>query len=78
MSTFQGEGHSHLKVEKFINFTFKRYSNEKSHFIEEQILTILHSQGKGKKVEDICLENNISLATSYQWKEKYSRMNARH
>lgn len=50
---------------------------KKSNFTEEQILTILQSQGKGKKVEDICRENNISPATFYQWKEKYGGMDAR-
>ncbi len=49
---------------------------KKSNFTEEQIVAILQSQGKGKRVEDICRENNISPATFYQWKEKYNDMDA--
>ena len=49
---------------------------KKSNFTEEQIVAILQSQGKGKRVEDICWENNISPATFYQWKEKYNDMDA--
>lgn len=50
---------------------------KKSKFSEEQIVAILQSQCKGKKIEDLCRENNISPATFYQWEEKYGGMDAK-
>ena len=48
----------------------------KSKFSEQQIVSILSSQGKGKSVEVICREHNISPATFYNWRNKYGGMDA--
>lgn len=41
----------------------------------EQIIQMLHKAdselAEGKAVEDICREEQISLATYYRWKQKY-------
>lgn len=47
---------------------------KKSRFTEEQILRILKEYEAGKKVQDILREQNISDATFYNWKKKYSDM----
>ena len=45
----------------------------------EQIVQLLHDAdeelGKGKAIEDISREKEISLATYHRWKEKYGGMN---
>lgn len=47
-----------------------------SKFSEVQIIAILGSVGKDKSVEDVCREHNISPATFYNWKNKYSGVGA--
>ena len=41
----------------------------------EQIVQLLHKAdealGQGKSIEDICREEQISLATYHRWKQKY-------
>jgi methylphosphotriester-DNA--protein-cysteine methyltransferase len=41
----------------------------------EQIVELLHqideAQGKGKAIEDLCREHQISPATYHRWKQKY-------
>lgn len=45
----------------------------------EQIVQLLHEadeeMGKGKTIEDVCREKQISPATYHRWKEKYGGMN---
>lgn len=49
---------------------------KKSKFSETQIIKILSEQEKGKTVNEICREYGISQPTFYQWKSKYSGMDA--
>jgi putative transposase len=45
----------------------------------EEIVQLLYDAdeelGKGKTIEDVCREKQISPATYYRWKEKYGGMN---
>ena len=45
----------------------------------EQIVQLLHDVdeelGKGKTIEDVCREKQISPATYHRWKQKYGGMN---
>lgn len=45
----------------------------------EQIVQLLHQAdealGRGKKIEDICREQQISPATYHRWKQKYGGLN---
>jgi putative transposase len=45
----------------------------------EEIVQLLHEadeeMGKGKTIEDVCREKQISPATYHRWKEKYGGMN---
>jgi len=45
----------------------------------EQIVQLLHDAdeelGKGKTIEDICRDKQISPATYHRWKQKYKGMN---
>jgi len=49
---------------------------KKTKFTESQIIGILKDQEQGKKVTDICREYGISQPTFYQWKSKYSGLDA--
>ncbi|UWX67032.1 transposase [Empedobacter stercoris] len=49
---------------------------KKSKFSEVQIIKIISEQDKGKTVLEICREYRISQPTFYQWKSKYSGMDA--
>jgi putative transposase len=46
----------------------------KKRFTEEQILSILKEQQAGLKVLKICRKHEISDATFYTWRTKYSGM----
>jgi putative transposase len=46
----------------------------KKRFTEEQILSILKEQQAGLKVLEICRKHEISDATFYTWRTKYSGM----
>ncbi len=45
----------------------------------EEIVKLLHDvdeeQGKGKVIEDVCREKQISPATYHRWKKKYDGVN---
>ena len=45
----------------------------------EEIVQLLHEAdeelGKGKTIEDVCREKQISPATYHRWKQKYGGMN---
>ena len=47
---------------------------KKSKFTDSQIMAILKQAESGVKVQDICREHNISTATFYKWRSKYSGM----
>ncbi len=49
---------------------------KKTKFTEHQIISILKQQETGMKVSDICREHGISDATFFNWKAKYSGMDA--
>ena len=49
---------------------------KKSRFTESQITRALKEQEAGKKVPDICRELRINPQTFYNWKKKYSGMDA--
>ena len=49
---------------------------KQSNFTEVQIVKILSEQNQGKTVNEICRESGISQPNFYQWKSKYSRMDA--
>ena len=48
----------------------------KSRFTESQIITILKAVEAGRTVKDVCREYGVSEATYYNWKSKYSGMEA--
>ncbi len=45
-------------------------------FSESQIIKILKEYESGRDVNDLCREYGISRATFYNWKKKYSGMEA--
>jgi len=49
-----------------------------SKFNESQIIAILKQQDSGMSVNDICREYGISQPTFFNWKKKYSGMDASH
>ena len=49
---------------------------KKSRFTESQITQALKEYEAGKSVDDICREMQISRNTFYNWKKKYSGMDA--
>lgn len=49
---------------------------KKSKFTESQITGALKEYEAGKSILDICRELGINKATLYQWKKKYSGMDA--
>jgi putative transposase len=50
----------------------------KTRFTESQIVKALQEYEAGKKVEDLCRELGINKNTLYNWKKKYSGMDAQH
>jgi len=48
----------------------------KSKFSESKIVALLKEAEAGRKVSEICREYGISNATFYQWRSKYSGMEA--
>ena len=49
---------------------------KRSRFTETQIVSILKEADAGAKVKDLCRKHGISDATYYNWKSKYSGMDA--
>lgn len=47
----------------------------KSRFSEEQIIGVLKQQESGRRVAEICREQNISPKTFSAWKSKYGGLN---
>jgi putative transposase len=50
----------------------------KTRFTESQIVKALQEYEAGKKVDDLCRELGINKNTLYNWKKKYSGMDAQH
>jgi len=48
----------------------------KSRFTETQIVGFIKEAEAGRKVADICRGHGVSPATYYQWRSKYSGMEA--
>ena len=48
----------------------------RSRFTEHQILAVLKEADAGATVKDLCRRHGISPATYYQWKSKYSGLQA--
>lgn len=51
---------------------------KKSRFTESQIVKAPKEYEAGKKAEDICRDLGINRNTFYNWKKKYSGMDAQH
>lgn len=49
---------------------------KKTKHSEAQIVKMLQEYENGRAVEDICREHGIHRATFYNWKKKYSGMDA--
>jgi len=49
---------------------------KKSRFTETQIIKVLKEYESGRESKDICREYGISNATFYNWRKKYSGMEA--
>jgi putative transposase len=49
---------------------------KKGRFTEAQIIKALQEEQAGVKAEDVCRQLGISRATFYNWKSKYSGMDA--
>lgn len=49
---------------------------KRSRFSETQVVAILKEGEAGRPVAEICREHGIRNATYYQWKSKYSGMEA--
>lgn len=46
----------------------------KKRYTEEQIIAVLKEADAGVKTSDLCRKHNVSDATIYKWKAKYSGM----
>ena len=51
---------------------------KKSKFTETQIIKAIKENEAGRKVEDISRELGINVGTFYNWRKKYSGMEASH
>jgi len=49
---------------------------KRSKFSETQILKILKEHENGRSTKELCRENGISQPTFYNWRKKYSGMEA--
>ena len=49
---------------------------KKKRFKEDQILRILKEYEGGREIKDLCRELGISSTTFYNWRKKYSGMDA--
>ena len=49
---------------------------KKSKYSESQIIKALKANEQGRKAEDICREMGIHKGTFYNWRKKYSGMDA--
>ena len=49
---------------------------KRSRFTEEQILAVLKEVEAGDSAKEVCRRHGIATATLYQWKSKYSGLEA--
>lgn len=49
---------------------------KKTRFSETQIIKIINEYDQGRDVKEICRAHGISNATFYNWRKKYSGMDA--
>ncbi len=49
---------------------------KKTRFTESQIIAVIRQHESGVKTTDLCRSQGISTATFYNWKAKYSGMDA--
>lgn len=61
-------------MNKTINFKLLDMKNTR--FTESQIIKALKENEQGRKVEDICRELGVHKGTFYNWRKKYSGMDA--
>ena len=61
-------------MNKTINFKLSNMKNTR--FTESQIIKALKENEQGRKVEDICRELGVHKGTFYNWRKKYSGMDA--
>ena len=57
-------------------FNFELSIMKRIKFSESQIIKILNEYESGREVKDLCREYGISRATFYNWKKKFSGMDA--
>ena len=55
---------------------FKLSDMKNTRFTESQIIKALKENEQGRKVEDICRELGVHKGTFYNWRKKYSGMDA--
>jgi len=55
---------------------FKLSDMKNTRFTESQVIKFLKENEQGRKVEDICRELGIHKGTFYNWRKKYSGMDA--
>ena len=61
-------------MNKTINFELLDMKNTR--FTESQIIKALKENEQGRKAEDICRELGVHKGTFYNWRKKYSGMDA--
>jgi len=61
-------------MNKTINFELSDMKNTR--FTESQIIKALKENEQGRKAEDICRELGVHKGTFYNWRKKYSGMDA--
>lgn len=59
-------------------FNFKCHKMKKQQFTETQIASAVKQYEGGRTATDVCREHGISKATLYNWRKKYSGMDASH
>ena len=61
-------------MNRIINFKLSDMKNTR--FTESQIIKALKENEQGRKVEDLCRELGVHKGTFYNWRKRYSGMDA--